>query len=455
MSIEQESPDRKKRSLWKVAAYVSLAASVILLVCVLVLLLFPDTYINKFLKGQIINGLTKAYPAYSIKIADVHYKVSENSIEVDSITIKAKDSTFSCHIAELSLRGVGWMKVLREGSIAPRCLTNSIVHVQQIVMTFGENTFHCQQLRVSVPDSSIVAEALELHPLVNDEQFFANSKFKRTRCRLVIPQCRVIGADFLGMMQENIYRIHSAHVDSVSLDLMLNMDKPFDINSPSPPMPHELLSSIKGTLQIDSLYLQGRVKYSERFAVGTVPGVVTFDDIKMSVEGIANRTNRGTPINIHAQAKFMNSGAMTVHMSIPVASADLSLRYYGSLGKMDMNKINQYLEIAEHTRIKSGILQEAKFDINVTAGHARGSVRGVYKDFSIAVLDKHTGSETGLVNRVTSFIANLFKLRKSNIPDKSGKMKIGVVDYTRKPDETFIQFIWPALRGGLGNVAGF
>jgi hypothetical protein len=53
------------------------------------------------------------------------------------------------------------------------------------------------------------------------------------------------------------------------------------------------------------------------------------------------------------------------------------------------------------------------------------------------------------MNRSESFLANLFKIRNSNLPDSSGKVRAGKVNYERKPDDTFLQFIWFALRSGV------
>jgi hypothetical protein len=42
--------------------------------------------------------------------------------------------------------------------------------------------------------------------------------------------------------------------------------------------------------------------------------------------------------------------------------------------------INSFIEIVDHTRITSGILEEATFDISVASGHATGNVRAAYRD---------------------------------------------------------------------------
>jgi hypothetical protein len=70
----------------------------------------------------------------------------------------------------------------------------------------------------------------------------------------------------------------------------------------------------------------------------------------------------------------------------------------------------------------------------------------------MAVLDKQTGNEKGLANRVASFFANVLKFRKANTPEGSGSHKEGEVNYTRRPDDEFQQFAWFALRTGVLDV---
>jgi hypothetical protein len=82
-------------------------------------------------------------------------------------------------------------------------------------------------------------------------------------------------------------------------------------------------------------------------------------------------------------------------------------------------------------------------------------LRVAYRDLSIAVLDKETGSEKGIFNRVLSFIGKVFVIRSDNMPDENGKMKIGEIKYSRYPADYFLQYVWFALRSGVGDVVGF
>jgi hypothetical protein len=218
-------------------------------------------------------------------------------------------------------------------------------------------------------------------------------------------------------------------------------------------MVHEALTAIRQPLQVDNLSItNGSLRYCERVAAGADPGVLTFGAVSMSVEGIANRAQPAAAILLRAQGNLMDAGTLKVRMSIPIAPPDFSLHYSGSLSAMDLTRLNAFLDIAERTRIKSGSAQEAAFEIDVTAGLARGHVRGIYSDLEIAVLDKQTDIEKGLDNRVASFLENLLKIRKSNAPDASGAMKEGEVNYTRRPEDEFLQFAWFALRTGVLDV---
>ncbi len=440
------------------ASYAGFAAGAIVLVCVLALLLFSDPLVNRFIKPGITKALTEAYPSYSIRLADMNYSVFKNRFGFDSVALSAVDSSFVSTTGPFTVRGISWMHLLWGGSLAPVDFANSVVDAQDIALILSKEQYevHCGRLNVSVTDSEMVVEALTLNPSGDDEQFFSGSKFRKTRSRLVVPHARVVGLACLELLQGKNYRARSIQIHNPLLDVLINKDKYYAKDTSSPPMPNEILSSIEGNLQVDSVsIMNGSLKYGERFAVGAKPALITLDSVHVLAEGIANHGDSGAALIIHAEGIFMKAGMMNLVMSIPVASREFSFQYSGSLSEMDLRPINSFIEIAEQTRITAGVLQAATFEINVASGRASGKVRAVYKDLVLAAINKHTGSEKGFFDRIASFMASTFKIRGTNVSDKSGSTKIGKVDYARKPDEFFLEFTWFALRSGVGDVVGF
>jgi hypothetical protein len=446
------------KTRWKFAVHAFLSVGAIVLVLALVFLFYPDTFINTFLKGRITEAFREAYPAYSIRIGSMHYNIQENLVGFDSVALTTADATLLCTIASYSVSGIGWLELLWARGLVPQGFTGTVLDAHGIVVNFPQEQYElrCGLLRVSVPDSDIVVEALELHPLDDDEQFFAGSKFRKTRVCLVVPHARVAGLSCLELLQGKVYHARSAHIRDPFLDVLINKDKPVARDTVGPPMPNETLALMEQTIEIDSLDIwNGGLQYGERFAPGSKPAVIMLDSMQVSVLGIDNHGDASDTVVIRAEGEFMKSTEMNILMSIPISSPEFSFEYSGSVGRMDLSVLNSFLETAEQMRIKTGVLQLATFEINVASGRASGNVRALYKDLTLAAINKHTGSEKGIFDVIASFVANNTKIRTNNMPGNSGEMKIGKVKYTRHRDDPFFRFVWFSLRSGVGDVVGF
>jgi len=454
--IKKTSSEPGKLSLLRVTKYLSFFVGTIILICLFVFIFFPDPIINSLFKDRITADFTKAYPSYSIKLGKLHYNVWKNRLGCDSITLNIND--LSCRAVSFSISGMSWMKIIRQRNITSDALTNSVIDAQNIILDFPKSQIglRLKMLHLSLLDSVLTAESIKYYSLLNDEQLFAKSKFRQTRFRFTIPKIKITKLDCFALLQGNIYKAGSIDLNDLVADILVNMDKPYDITSTKPQMPNEALNSIKEIIKINNLKItNGRLNYCERYVVKEKPGIITFNKVNILVTGIANHTGRSETVVINGDGLFMNSGKIKLFMEIPLNSKKFSLRYSGSLSSMDVSDLNSFIEKSEHRRIKSGYLQSAFYNIDVNSGYAKGVLRVEYKDLSIAVLDKKTGSEKGIFNRIISLFGKLFVIRGNNIPDDKGLMKIGEIKYRRDPDDYFLQFLWFALRNGVGDVVGF
>jgi hypothetical protein len=433
--------------------YVGASIGALVLVVAVVILMFGGAILNGYGKGKIERAFAKANPGCALRIGELDYSAVANRLVAQSVTLSATNTT--AKIGRLSLTGARWAQLLWGTAALADILAKASLEATNLDVEFPQSHYgiRCTRLRASVPGSELIAEGTELQPLVGDEAFFAAHAYRATRFHVVVPECKVLGLAYRELLQGKSYRARSVHISRPTFDALVNRDQPVEAFVNSPLMVHEALAAIRQPLQIDSLNItNGHLTYCERVVAGAAPGVLTFAAVNLFAEGIANRGEATAAIQLRGQGDLMNAGTLKVLMTIPVTPRDFSLHYSGSLSAMDLTRLGAFLDIAERTRIKSGSAQEAAFDIEVTAGQARGHVRGIYKDLEIAVLDKQTDTEKGLGNRVTSFLANLLKIRSANLPDASGSMKEGVVNYTRKPDEEFLQFAWYALRTGVLDV---
>jgi hypothetical protein len=294
---------------------------------------------------------------------------------------------------------------------------------------------------------------LKLHPLGSDDEFFAGSKFRQTRFRLVLPNARVSGLASLDLLQGKMYRTRSAHINDVFIDVLINKEKSAARDTSTPPMPNELLASVEQIVDVDSVTIwNGGLKYAERMFAGSKPAVLTWDSMQVLVRGIDNRSAASDIVTITAKGEFLKSAEMNLLMTFPASTPEFTFQYSGSVSRMKLNALNSFVDPAEQIRFKAGILQTATFDVRVVDGRASGYVRAVYRNLTLAAINKRTGSEKGVLDVIASFIANNIKMRTDNVP---GAMKIGGVNYKRQRDDPFFRFVWFALRSGLKDVVGF
>jgi hypothetical protein len=379
--------------------------------------------------------------------------MSANCLIAQFVTLRTTNTTLK--VDQISVGGVRRARLLWGRAALAAALAKASLNASNLDVKFPQTYYgiRCARLRASALDSELIAEGTELRTLVGDEEFFAAHDFQTTRFHVAVPECRVLGLAYDQLLQGKSYRARSICVSRPSFDALVDRDKPVKPFVRSPLMVHEALAAIPVPLQVGSLSItNGHLSYCERLVAGADPGVLTITAVNMFVEGIANRGETSAAIRLRGQGDLMDAGTLKVLMSIPIAPSDFSLHYSGSLSAMDLTRLDAFLDIAEHTRLKSGTVQEAAFEIDVTAGQASGRVRAIYQNLEIAFLDKQTGTENGFDNRVASLLANVLKIRNSNAPDASGSMKEGKVNYTRKPGDEFQQFAWFALRTGVLDI---
>ncbi|MGO8699130.1 MAG: hypothetical protein ACLQVY_15575 [Limisphaerales bacterium] len=417
------------------------------------LLAFGGVILDSYGRSKAERAFAKAYPGSVLRIGELHYSLGANCLIAESVILSKTNSTLK--VDRVSLTGVRWSRLFWGTAPLADVLAKASLDATNLDLQFPQARYgiRCARLRASVSDSELIAEETELRPLVGDEEFFAAHEFRTTRFHVIAPECRVLGLAYDELFQGKSYQARSIHLSRPSFDALVNRDKPERPFVKSPLMVNEALAAIRQPLQVDSLSItNGRLRYCERLVAGADPGVLTISEVNLSAEGIANRGEVSSAIQIRAQGELMEAGTLKVLMSIPITPRDFSFHYSGSLSTMDLTRLDAFLDIAEHLRIKSGSAQEASFNIDVIAGQARGRVRGIYQNLEIAVLDQQSGTAKRLDHRIASFLMNELKIRSSNAPNASGSMKEGIVNYVRGPGDEFQQFAWFALRTGVLDV---
>ena len=429
-----------------------------MVVCGAAVVIFQAAPLQWVVERTLAGGLRGYSPGTPVRLSGVRYDVMENRIACDTVLMSREDSSISCCVRNFSAGGVRWTGLLFGRGPGTGCLDASVIEADSVSVTFRPAGYAVEigKVFLSGPDSAITAGSVEIRPLLDEEQFFRGSRFRRTRFTADARWCSVSGVAWPELLQGKTQHVRSVRFQDVSADVMINKDKPASRDSAAPRMPGEALAGLRDSLSLDSLILTGgRLSYRERMVTGKRSAMLNFEEMAFLVRGLANHAGPDAGADIQASGKFAGGGTIHLSMVIPLESHQYSYRYSGTLGGMDLRSFNSFVEISDNMRIKSGALSSAAFDIHVNDGSATGTVHALYKNLIIASINGRTGSEAGILERFSSWVARNVTIRTTNTTDRSGVSRAGTVSYVRKKSDPFLAFSWFALRSGVGNIVGF
>ncbi len=419
-------------------------------------LLRGNVLVERFAKPRIEEAFAKAHPGAKLEIRSFRYRALQNQVIWSGLSLSGPHSSWSCQIDRGEAAGLSWTDLLFGGQQLS-AFSRSVWSIDGLSFTFpnSEYRIRCGQLRFSSSDSSLTVEGIELRPALEDEAFFKARDFRRSRLEWKVPRAAIVGIDTAALVSQKVIRAQHVELANATLDTLTSREKPVNPKRRPTKTVSQFLADLPWSIAIDKVTVtNGQVSVHQRLGPGKEPGSMSFDAVQLAMLGFANRGRPEDPILIQGECAFMGQGILKLEMTIPTASRDLALLYSGSLGRVRLPDLNSFLAVTAGTRLESGILYEATFNANVIAGHASGEFQAAYENLDIALLNRQTGSENGVMNKLKSFVADHIVVHTDNMPGNTKPMKAGRIDYTCKSDEKFFHFIWFAVRSGMLDLLG-
>lgn len=269
-----QKPEKVKKSTWKIVTAITVIFGVVAIAAVIVLIVSPNLFVNKYLKNQVEKEFAGAYPEYSLSLADLHINLLNGHIELGDVEINAKDSSFSCHIGSPSARGIGWWQLLWKGVASPGALNGAIAEAHSIHIRLQKSMYdvRCTKFKIALPDSLIIADSLEIRPIVSDNAFFDECEYRKTRFNMSMPQLKIHGFSLLEQLQGKSFRATALQVHDATINILVNMYKSCEPDSIKIKSSSNLLRTLSDRIQIDSFNIENtNVEYGESAARDSMP----------------------------------------------------------------------------------------------------------------------------------------------------------------------------------------
>jgi hypothetical protein len=333
-------------------------------------------------------------------------------------------------------------------------------------MTFSLSDYEAytqdSSYKVSVDQLQFAKQNLSLdgiyyRPVLDPEAYLSSLPFQKEAITARMQQVRLEGIDLLRLAAEDQVVAERMVVDGASLELVRDKRKPLD-SLAYKPMPHYFLEHAKINADLAAVQVNdSKVTYVEFGEKSTLPGKVTFDQMRMDLGPIFLR-KPGAPYPV-SEVKFGMAAQLGANSQIGVRGQmyfekDYPMKVQATADKLAFAEVSDLVSKTVFVRPSSGEITHGNWEFEVNEHEAFGSMTLGYRDFKLQFLDSVTLAPGKGKLKLYSFLANL--LAKNNNPRSArGTPVVREIYIKRDTRKSVINAWWKATFSGLKGTLGF
>ena len=340
----------------------------------------------------------------------------------------------------------------------------SLFHVEKIHGEIYQAIFHFDDFRQYVEVRDIILDTEKkimtfgyMGLLNKMEKYDYTSKFKERQGWLEIDKAEMEmrGVDFASYFRKGIVEVDTVFAKNLQLESFVDKRIPED-KMKRPQLIHQVFQNLKQVIHIEHLFLDKAYVGIEERPENQSPraGTLFFSDLNAHITNVSNypeRRGENRTISIDAKGKLMGEGDIQAKIDFDLEDPGGKFTLKGTLGKMDLTKVNSMIEPEAKARLKSGTI--SRMDFNILANEIEGSGELIvrYENLEIELLNKNFEQDQNVLRKIGAFIANKVII-KSNNPNKRGDLKKGDVYFIREPHKSMFNYWWQLIFSGLKST---
>jgi hypothetical protein len=399
---------------------------------------------------------TKKRKAKDYDLIEVeHFDLNYLNIELvnnlyDSVRVSLKD---------MNLHANGF-QLTREDIEDPQ----SLFHVNWIKGSIESAEFHFDKFRqyAKVQDILLDTESNTMSMgylgLLNKQgKYEYTSQFvdRQSWTKITDAKIELKGVHFGSFFRKGIVEVDTVYASDMHAEIFVDKRKPEDL-AKRPQMIHQVFRNLGQVIHIDHTFIKnGYLKIEERpDNASPRSGFIFFSDINAHAINMSNyieKRGENRLLRLESSAKLMGEGFLNAVIQYDLENEKGNFSLNGSLGKMNLKRLDPMIEPQAKASIKSGQLNNLQFEIQGNDYDASGKLTVLYENLELELLNTEFEKDRNIFRQLGAFIANKVILKSSN-PKKNGETITGTVYYIRDTHKSMFSYWWKLIFSGLKST---
>jgi hypothetical protein len=307
------------------------------------------------------------------------------------------------------------------------------------------------KVRVRAPQPQVVLSNVSFTSPYNRSEFSRRQKQSKELYNLVLPSVTVSNVDWWTLLNEE--EIVADAITAKGGRLSIYLDRSLPPKDKMGNFPNQLVKKLPVRLNVARMNLSGlNFSYTEYNPISQQSGTVYMDNVVLAVSNLSNTTTR--PMVAKGSALFMHQVPVQSSFVFDMAAARTG-KFSATIKSngFDASLINSFAMPMGLMKMEKGTLQSAEASMAGDQWKATGNVFIPYQDLKLSLLEKDKGEKALDKKGVTTFLANLFVLKKNN-PQEGKDARREQASFTRIPEGGFFMLVWKTLLVGALKTIG-
>ncbi|MFR9165229.1 MAG: DUF748 domain-containing protein [Dysgonomonas sp.] len=266
-----------------------------------------------------------------------------------------------------------------------------------------------------------------------------------------VGNAKISGIDIPYYFSDNILKIADVRIDDVSLENFKNQK--IEIQHNIMPMIYEGIQKAPIKFEIGNMNVNNfSVVYEELAKKGETPGKIFFTDMNGHITGMTNIISQPEQyIRLDADGKLMGSGYFTATWQLPVDPGNDRFLLNADIHEFDLTELNEIITPLAPVKLKSGILNSTKFDMDASSKGGNIKLTFLYNDLNVDILKEKNGEL--VQNKLVSNLVNMIA-RDHNPRNKKSEPKSVDIYVERDPYHSTFNYLLQIIQPAMAESAG-
>jgi hypothetical protein len=295
-----------------------------------------------------------------------------------------------------------------------------------------------------------------MDPQMSEDAFVKSLPTQDDRFDFALRNISIQDLDINKLLDEE-FVAGSVDVGSSSFKIYRDLNIKRDTKNRVGRYPHQVLDEVPIPFYIKKMTVRNSfVEYKERNDVTKNAGKVQFYDVFATLTNITNdkdRIAKDKTMNADIACNFLNKSPFKVSWVFYLGNSNGRFDVKGNLGSLNAKDLNPLTEPMGPARISEGNIKNVGFDFSGNDYSMNGSVKLLYEDLKVSLLEKDKGEDKWERKGITSLMANIL-IKDSNPRDDDEAPKVVSVTNQRDTNRSIFNLSWKTLFKGLQQSVG-